>query len=129
MKRILPLLILAALVCTSALLAVQTVMAQDTITKLAPEAFGKLTRPAAVFIHDKHNEKAKLEECVVCHHGGADGKQDKSASTEGTPCAECHKVKPAGKATSLQRAYHKQCIDCHRAKGKGPLACGQCHKR
>jgi len=129
MKRILPLLILAALVCTSALLAVQTVMAQDAITKLAPEAFGKLTRPAAVFNHDKHNEKAKLEDCVVCHHGGTDGKQDKSASTEGTPCAECHKVKPAGKATSLQRAYHKQCIDCHRAKGKGPLACGQCHKR
>jgi cytochrome c553 len=125
MKRTLPLLILAVLVFVAA----QVVVAQESMAKLAPEAFGKLTRPAAVFIHDKHNEKAKLEECVVCHHGGADGKQDKSASTEGTPCAECHKVKPAGKATSLKLAYHKQCIDCHRAKGKGPLACGQCHKR
>ena len=129
MKRILPLLMMAALVLTSAFLAVQTVMAQDAITKLAPAAFGKLTRPAAAFNHDKHNEKAKLEECVACHHGGADGKQDKTVSTEGTPCSDCHKVKPAGKATSLQRAYHKQCIACHRAKGKGPLACGQCHVR
>ncbi|MDQ7834636.1 MAG: cytochrome c3 family protein [Humidesulfovibrio sp.] len=129
MKRTLPLLILAALTIVSALATVQAVMAQDAITKLAPEAFGTLTRPPAVFVHDKHNEKAKLEECVVCHHGGSDGKIDKSASTEGTPCVECHKVKPAGKATNLKRAYHKQCIDCHRAKGKGPLACGQCHKR
>ena len=125
MKRTLPILILAVLVFVAA----QVVVAQESMTKLAPEAFGTLTRPAAVFNHDKHNEKAKLEECVACHHGGADGKQDKSASTEGTPCAECHKMKPAGKATGLQRAYHKQCIDCHRAKGKGPVACGQCHKR
>ncbi len=57
MKRILPLLILAGLVCVSALVAVQTVMAQDAITKLAPEAFGKLTRPAAVFVHDKHSSR------------------------------------------------------------------------
>ncbi|MBU1229776.1 MAG: cytochrome c family protein [Proteobacteria bacterium] len=124
MRRILPLLILAALTLVAA-----QALAQESITKLAPEAFGKFQRPPALFAHDKHNEKAKLDECVVCHHGGADGKQDKSASTEGTPCADCHKVKPAGKATGLQRAYHKQCIDCHRAKGKGPLACGQCHKR
>lgn len=125
MKRILPLLTLAAL----AFLTVGTAEAQENITKLAPGAFGKLTRPAAVFAHDKHNEKAKLAECVACHHGGKDGKLDRTASSEGTPCADCHKVKPADKTTGLQRAYHKQCIDCHRAKGKGPLACGQCHKR
>ena len=125
MKRTLPLLFMAALVLAFASAA----QSQENITKLAPQAFGKLQRPAAVFAHDKHNEKAKIAECVACHHGGKDGKQDKSASTEGTPCADCHKVKPAGKATGLQRAYHKQCIDCHRTKGKGPLACGQCHVR
>jgi len=129
MKRSLPLLILAALIFATIIVTVRAVMAQDAMTKLAPAAFGKLTRPPAVFVHDKHNEKAKIEECVACHHGGADGKQDKSASTEGTPCADCHKVKPVGKNTGLQRAYHKQCIDCHRTKGKGPLACGQCHVR
>jgi len=125
MKRTLPLLFVAALVLACA----QAALSQESMTKLAPEAFGKLTRPAAQFQHDKHNEKAQITDCVVCHHGGKDGKQDKSASTEGTPCAECHKVKPAGKATGLQRAYHKQCIDCHRTKGKGPVACGQCHVR
>lgn len=125
MKRLLPLLILAAMIIAAA----STALCQENITKLAPEAFGVRQRPPALFAHDKHNEKAKLEECVACHHGGKDGKQDKSASTEGTPCADCHKVKPVGKTTGLQRAYHKQCIDCHRAKGKGPLACGQCHVR
>jgi len=74
-------------------------------------------------------KKAQLTDCVVCHHGGADGKQDKTASTEGTPCADCHKLKTVGKGTSLTNAYHKQCIGCHQAKGKGPIACGQCHKR
>jgi len=125
MRRTIPLLLLAALIFVAA----QVGMAQDSITKLGPEAFGKRSRPAAVFAHDKHNEKAKIDECVVCHHGGKDGQIDRSASTEGTACAECHKVKPAGKGTGLQRAYHKQCIDCHRVKGKGPLACGQCHVR
>lgn len=125
MKRTLPLLLTAALV----LACVQAGLAQQDIKTLSPPAFGKLTRPAAQFKHDQHNEKAKLEDCVVCHHGGKDGKQDKSASTEGTPCADCHKVKAEAKATGLTRAYHKQCIDCHKAKGKGPVACGQCHKR
>jgi len=125
MNRTLPLLLTVALVLAFAQLGI----AQQDMKTLAPAALGKLTRPAAQFNHDQHNEKAKLDECVVCHHGGKDGKQDKSASTEGTPCADCHKVKAQGKATSLTRAYHKQCIDCHKAKGKGPLACGQCHKR
>ncbi len=118
-------LALAALILAIAGVA----LSQDSITKLAPEAFGKHQRPPAVFNHDKHNEKAKLEECVVCHHGGKNGVIDRVASTEGTPCADCHRVKPADKTTGLMRAYHKQCVDCHRTKGKGPLACGQCHVR
>ncbi|MDR3641035.1 MAG: cytochrome c3 family protein [Humidesulfovibrio sp.] len=125
MKRTLPLLLSAALILAFA----QAAMSQQDIKNLAPEAFGKLTRPAAQFNHEQHNEKAGLTDCVVCHHGGKDGKIDKTASTEGTPCAECHKVKPEDKSTGLMNAYHKQCISCHKAKGKGPVACGQCHKR
>lgn len=120
-----------ALILTAALLlaCTQAALAQQDMKNLAPAAFGKLTRPPAVFVHDAHNEKAGLSDCVVCHHGAKDGKQDKTASTEGTPCAECHLVKaPKGK-TDLTHAYHKQCIGCHKAKGKGPVACGQCHKR
>ncbi len=125
MKRSLPILLAVALVAALS----QAALSQENIKSLAPEAFGKLTRPPARFNHDQHNEKAGLTDCVVCHHGGSDGKIDRSASTEGTPCAECHKVKPAGRSTGLMNAYHKQCIGCHKARGKGPLACGQCHKR
>jgi len=127
MKRSLPLLLAAALAFGLAL--AQLALAQEDIKTLAPAAFKNRQRPPAVFVHDKHNEKAQITECVVCHHGGKDGKIDKSASTEGTPCSECHQVEPKGKATGLMKAYHKQCIECHRAKGKGPVACGQCHKR
>ena len=125
MKHTLPFLLTVALVLACA----QAGLAQQDMKTLAPAAFGKLTRPAAQFNHDQHNEKAKLDDCVACHHGAKDGKQDKSASTEGTPCADCHKVKAEGKKTSLMRAYHKQCIDCHKTKAKGPVSCGQCHKR
>jgi len=107
----------------------QQAFSQEDMKVLAPEAFGKLTRPAAVFMHDQHNEKAALDDCVTCHHGGSDGKQDKSVSTEGTACADCHEIKAPKGRTDLNHAYHKQCISCHEAKGKGPVACGQCHKR
>lgn len=126
MNRTLTILLAVALLMACS----QAALAQQDMKTLAPAAFGKLTRPPAQFAHDAHNEKAGLSDCVVCHHGGADGKQDKTASTEGTPCSECHKVKTAkGKGTDLTHAYHKQCIGCHKAKGKGPVACGQCHKR
>lgn len=125
MKRTLPILLSAALVLAFA----QAALSQADMTTLSPAAFGKLTRPAAQFKHDEHNEKAKLDDCVVCHHSGANGKQDKTTSSEGIPCADCHKLEKTGKGTDLTNAYHKQCIGCHREKGKGPLACGQCHKR
>ena len=46
-------------------------------------------RPAARFVHDTHNEKAKIDECGTCHHGTTeDGRRDATAATsEGTPCA------------------------------------------
>ncbi len=125
MKRTLALLFSLAL----ALVLVQGALAQEAMKTLAPAAFKKPQRPPAVFVHDQHNEKAQLADCVACHHGGKDGKQDRSASTEGTPCSDCHKVKPEKGRTGLMNAYHKQCIGCHRTKAKGPVACGQCHKR
>jgi hypothetical protein len=124
MNRCIPILTIAILLACG-----QAAVAQEDMKILAPEAFGALTRPAATFVHDQHNEKAGVEDCVACHHGGADGKQDRGESTEGTPCADCHAVKTDKGLTQLNRAYHKQCIGCHEAKGAGPLACGQCHVR
>lgn len=124
MKICVPVLIMAV-----ALALALPAFSQEDMKVIAPDAFGTLTRPAATFVHDEHNEKAGAEDCVLCHHGGADGVQDTSSSTEGTPCADCHAVKAAPGATSLTRAYHQQCIGCHQEQGKGPLACGQCHVR
>lgn len=124
MKICVPVLIMAmALACAT------VAFSQEDMKVIAPDAFGKLTRPASAFVHDQHNEKAGVEDCVICHHGGTDGKKDTSASSEGTPCSDCHAVKAGKDRTSLNRAYHRQCITCHQEKGKGPMACGQCHKR
>lgn len=124
MKRYLPILTVAVILAFA-----QLASSQEDMTVIASDAFEKLTRPPAAFVHDQHNEKAGVEDCVICHHGGSDGVQDTSSSTEGTACADCHAVQPEKGATGLTKAYHQQCIRCHEQSGKGPLACGQCHVR
>ncbi|ABB40503.1 Transmembrane complex, tetraheme cytochrome c3 [Oleidesulfovibrio alaskensis G20] len=100
----------------------------DGIITVSTSALEPLTRPAAVFDHDAHNEKAGLNDCAVCHHGEEDGKQSLEVTSEGVPCADCHAVKAQGKRTPLRRAYHRQCMGCHQSAGKGPANCGGCHK-
>lgn len=124
MKICVPILIMAV-----ALALALPALSQEDMTVIASDAYPTLTRPAAAFVHDAHNEKAGAEDCVLCHHGGSDGVQDTSSSTEGTACADCHAVKPDKGLTGLTNAYHGQCIGCHQKEGKGPLACGQCHVR
>lgn len=120
---------LSLLVAILMVICAQQAFSQEDMEIIAPEAFGTLTRPPAIFEHDQHNEKADLvDECALCHHGGEDGKLDPEMSSEGVPCADCHAVDAPKGQTNLIRAYHKQCISCHETSGKGPLACGQCHK-
>jgi len=102
MKR-LPLLIPCLALAT--LLATQLAFAQEGMKMLKPAAFTNPQRPPAVFKHDEHNQKAKLDDCVRCHHGVENGKRSTSVSSEGTPCADCHKVKPTDGTTSLTKAY------------------------
>ena len=115
-------LTLAAVLCGAPL-----AFSQGDMLAIKPEAFTSPQRPPAAFPHDAHNEKAKIDDCAACHHGGKDGKIDRAASTEGTPCAECHPVKAAKGTTPLMRAFHKQCQGCHETAKKGPVACGECH--
>lgn len=101
---------------------------QDDMTHIPVDGFAKLERPQVPFEHDAHNEKAGLDDCVVCHHSmNDDGTQNLEESSEGESCASCHEVERADGGTPLMRAYHKQCITCHEAQGKGPVACGECH--
>ena len=101
---------------------------QDDMTQIPVDAFAKLDRPQAAFEHDVHNEKAELEDCVICHHSkNEDGTQNIEESSEGETCASCHEVERTDGGTPLMRAYHKQCITCHEEQAKGPVACGECH--
>lgn len=101
--------------------------AQEDMTHIKAEAFTAHTRPAAVFVHDAHNEKAGIEDCAACHHGkNEQGQQDKEDISAGTPCADCH-APAQDKGTPLMRAYHQQCINCHTKEDKGPTHCAGCH--
>ena len=96
---------------------------------LEVDAFGQMERPAVPFMHDEHNEKAALEDCAACHHVYKDGQLQEGEDSVGTPCADCHQLDDNGSQPGLRKAYHGQCKGCHETQGKGPVACGECHKR
>jgi hypothetical protein len=100
---------------------------QEDITGLADKAFGDRQRPAAVFVHEEHNEKAEIEECNVCHHLYQDGKKVEDESSEDMECSECHKVEGGSPTRPLMKGYHDLCKSCHRANKAGPVTCGECH--
>lgn len=100
------------------------------ISRMDTSAFDTLRRPAALFDHDTHNEKAQLEDCEACHHVWENGKIVEGESSEDSPCSECHSIKAnADNGMALANAFHTQCRTCHIDTGKGPLLCGQCHKK
>jgi len=102
---------------------------QEDIMELADEAFGDRERPAAVFAHEEHNEKAEIEECNVCHHIYEGGKWVEDESSEGQGCADCHNVEEGHPTRPLMKAYHDLCKQCHLDNNKGPVTCGECHPR
>ncbi len=105
--------------------------AGEDIERMNTSAFENPRRPGAVFSHDDHNEAAGLEDnCAVCHHVYENGKLVEDESSEDSPCSDCHAVNPGpDNKMSLVNAYHQRCRDCHVETGKGPLLCGQCHKK
>jgi hypothetical protein len=104
-------------------------LGQSDMTVARDPAFKISKRPPALFNHDAHNDKAKIADCVACHHSGSNGKIVPGESSEGTPCSECHQVQAKKGETPLMRAFHQQCQGCHQKEGKGPLACGECHPK
>ena len=117
---------LAVVVC---MLAFVPAYSQEDITSLKDEAFGKGERPAAVFAHEDHNEKAEIEECNVCHHVYKDGEKVEDESSEDQRCSDCHQLKAQGRMPALMRAFHTNCKGCHLEKNAGPVMCGECHRR
>lgn len=102
---------------------------QEAMKAVSTEAFSKPQRPAAVFPHDPHNEKAGIESCNQCHHVYADGKLVEDESSEDRRCADCHGVEDASRQPGLMKAFHLNCKGCHQEQKKGPVMCGECHVR
>ncbi|MCP3873352.1 MAG: cytochrome c3 family protein [Desulfobacteraceae bacterium] len=94
--------------------------------------FNRPQRPAAVFDHDDHNEKAQLEEdCSICHHVYDENNvRIEDESSEDSLCSECHSLKKIPEnSIPLRMAFHNRCKQCHFKSDKGPVLCGECHIR
>jgi len=101
--------------------------AQENMTAVDNSVFGKPERTQAVFRHESHNEKAKIDACNECHHVVKDGKKLEDESSEDMRCSDCHDLRDLGRTPSLRKAFHLNCRGCHEKSGKGPVMCGECH--
>ncbi len=110
-------------------LCIVNAWSQEDLKAVSPDAFSAPQRPAAVFPHDAHNEKAKIENCNQCHHVYADGKLVEDESSEDRRCSDCHGLEDAGRQPGLMKAFHLNCKGCHQERKKGPVMCGECHAR
>lgn len=54
----------------------------------------------------------------------------KHQALNGGECSNCHKVESGGKIEGWgKETAHGLCIPCHDLNDKGPVECGQCHKK
>ena len=111
------------------LLILANALCQEDMVVVDDSGFKTLQRPAAVFMHDRHNETAGIEECNECHHVYEDGKRVPDESSEDESCSGCHGLEASGSQPGLMKAFHANCKGCHEERAKGPVMCGQCHVR
>ena len=71
--------------------------AQENMTNVDNSVFGNPQRSQAVFRHESHNEKAKIDACNACHHVVKDGIKLEDASSEDKRCSDCHGLTNSGK--------------------------------
>jgi hypothetical protein len=126
MKRSAVFLFVAGLVWACLLVAANS---QEDMAFVDRGYFIDPQRPAAVFPHELHNEKAEIYECNECHHVYEDGVKLEDESSEDESCAECHGLEDEGRTPSLIKAFHFNCKGCHLEKKAGPVMCGECHRR
>ena len=100
-------------------------------SRLEIDAFEAPRRPGSIFDHDAHNEKAGLDDnCAVCHHVYEDGVLVEDESSEDSSCSDCHGLRPTDEnSVGLEAAFHRQCKECHFESARGPVLCGECHRK
>jgi len=102
---------------------------QEDMTIVGNSVFDNPQRVSSLFKHDEHNEAAGVEDCSECHHVYKDGKKVEDESSEDSSCSDCHGNEASGNTPALRKAFHTNCKGCHLAVGKGPIMCGECHKK
>jgi len=120
-------LLMAVLLLTVFLLV--AAYSQEDMTAIDNRVFPDPRRTAAIFIHDDHNEAAEIDECNECHHVYEDGVKLEDESSEDMLCSECHLMEETDEQPGLMKAFHLNCKECHLAENKGPIMCGECHKK
>jgi len=111
------------------LLSAAAARAQEDMQVVANDVFRAPQRPPSVFVHDAHNEAADIEACNQCHHVYRDGRLAEDESSEDQRCSDCHGEQAQGRQPALMDAFHANCKQCHLETGKGPILCGECHRR
>jgi len=119
------------LILTATVLALisGSLWAQPDQIILKSPSFKTRERPPVPFPHLRHIE-AGLS-CNECHHRYEKGKNviDEGELEAGKPGIRCHECHSSKSSPQVRDAFHRQCIDCHKKSKKGPLFCGECHKK
>lgn len=102
---------------------------QEEMISVDNSVFPNPQRAASVFNHEAHNEAAEIDECNECHHVYEDGVKLEDESSEDRLCSDCHEIEVSGQQPSLMQAFHANCKGCHLSEKKGPILCGECHRK
>jgi Class III cytochrome C family len=106
-----------------------TAYSQEDMEVVDRDSFPHPERVASVFYHDAHNEAAEIDECNECHHVYEEGIKLEDESSEDMTCSECHAIERSDGQPDLMRAFHQNCKGCHLSEKKGPIMCGECHRK
>lgn len=113
----------------AAILGYSTLDDGNAITFLENSGFKNPQSPPSAFDHDFHDLDLDIE-CEKCHHVYENGVLIKDKSSHEKRCIECHPLNATDEyKVPLLQAFHSGCQDCHIKEEKGPLMCGECHKR
>ena len=102
---------------------------QEDMTVVDNGVFHNPQRVSSIFKHDEHNDAAGIEDCSECHHIYEDGKKVEDESSEDQSCSECHGMEASDDTPALMKAFHTNCKGCHLNLKKGPIMCGECHRK